>query len=167
MILSPITRSEYAPETSGAQLSSPPRTSVEVEIVVPVYNEERPLPGCISALHSYLTWHFPVPWRITVVNNASSDSTADVAASLARAYQGVGVLNLDRKGRGLALKEAWMRSDSDVVAYVDVDLSTGLDAGRARSQAGDRVALLQHVDQALARRALLRRAVRVQGWVFK
>lgn len=38
------------------------------------------------------------------------------------------MLNLDRKGRGLALKEAWLRSESDVVAYMDVDLSTGLDA---------------------------------------
>lgn len=99
-----------------------------VEIVVPVYNEERALPGCIRALHGYLTAHFPVPWRITVVNNASTDTTADVAASLARSYTGVGVLDLDRKGRGLALKEAWLRSDSDVVAYMDVDLSTGLDA---------------------------------------
>jgi putative flippase GtrA len=99
-----------------------------VEIVVPVYNEERALPGCIRALHGYLTAHFPVPWRITVVNNASTDDTAEVAADLARAYKDVGVLNLERKGRGLALKEAWLRSESDVVAYMDVDLSTGLDA---------------------------------------
>lgn len=59
-------------------------TTGDVEIVVPVYNEARSLPGCISALHGYLSAHFPVPWRITVVNNASTDSTADVAASLAR-----------------------------------------------------------------------------------
>jgi putative flippase GtrA len=99
-----------------------------VEIVVPVYNEERSLPGCIQALHAYLSAHFPVPWRITVVNNASTDATARVAASLARGYRDVGVLNLERKGRGYALREAWTRSDSDVVAYMDVDLSTGLDA---------------------------------------
>jgi putative flippase GtrA len=99
-----------------------------VEIVVPVYNEERALPGCIAALHAYLTARFPVPWRITVVDNASTDATADVAGSLARTYSGVGVLTLDRKGRGLALKHAWLRSESEVVAYMDVDLSTGLDA---------------------------------------
>ena len=37
-------------------------------------------------------------------------------------------LHLDRKGRGLALKTVWAESDADVVAYMDVDLSTDLDA---------------------------------------
>ena len=37
-------------------------------------------------------------------------------------------VHLDRKGRGLALKTVWAQSDADVVAYMDVDLSTDLDA---------------------------------------
>jgi hypothetical protein len=36
------------------------------------------------------------------------------------------VLHLDRKGRGRALRAAWGRSQADVVAYMDVDLSTDL-----------------------------------------
>jgi putative flippase GtrA len=99
-----------------------------VEIMVPVYNEERALPGCVRTLHRYLTEHFPVQWRITVVDNASTDATAEVAARLAEELPGVGVISLDRKGRGLALRESWGRSEADVVAYMDVDLSTGLDA---------------------------------------
>ncbi|HEY2205904.1 MAG TPA: glycosyltransferase [Pseudonocardia sp.] len=99
-----------------------------MEIVIPVHNEERALPGCVRTLHGYLVEHFPVPWRITVVNNASTDSTAEVAQRLALRHPGVCVLNLDRKGRGLALRAAWGRSEADVVAYMDVDLSTGLDA---------------------------------------
>jgi hypothetical protein len=35
---------------------------------------------------------------------------------------------VDRKGRGLALRSSWSASDADVVVYMDVDLSTGLDA---------------------------------------
>jgi putative flippase GtrA len=99
-----------------------------VEVVVPVYNEERALAGCVRTLRSYLEANLPVPWSITVVDNASTDRTAEVAASLAERYPGVNVLRLDRKGRGLALREAWLRSTADVVAYMDVDLSTGLDA---------------------------------------
>jgi putative flippase GtrA len=116
-------------EASGER-TSPPRLpgTGSVEIVIPVYNEERSLPGCVRTLHRYLTDHFPVPWRITIANNASTDATAEVARELATELPRVGVLDLDRKGRGLALREAWGRSDAAVVAYMDVDLSTGLDA---------------------------------------
>jgi putative flippase GtrA len=99
-----------------------------VEVVVPVFDEQRALPGCVSTLHRYLTERFPLSWRITIVDNASTDHTPEVAAELARRYREVSVLRLERKGRGLALREAWLRSDADVVAYLDVDLSTGLDA---------------------------------------
>jgi hypothetical protein len=39
----------------------------------------------------------------------------------------VQAVHLDRKGRGLALRSVWGDSDADVVAYMDVDLSTRLD----------------------------------------
>ena len=38
------------------------------------------------------------------------------------------VVHIPTKGRGIALRTAWMASDAQVVAYTDVDLSTGLDA---------------------------------------
>lgn len=104
-----------------------PRTAT-VEIVIPVFNEERALPGCVRTLHHYLSENFPVAWRITIANNASTDATAQAARLLAHRYPEVSLLNLERKGRGLALREAWGRSDADVVAYMDVDLSTGLNA---------------------------------------
>ncbi|TYK51560.1 glycosyltransferase [Actinomadura decatromicini] len=98
-----------------------------VEIVLPVYNEERALPGCLHTLHAYLLEHLPFPWRVTVVDNASTDHTLRVARGLASELPGVTVLHLNRKGRGLALRTAWATSDADIVAYMDVDLSTGLD----------------------------------------
>ena len=99
-----------------------------VDIVVPVYNEERSLPGCIEVLHGFLTEQFPFEWTITVADNASTDATLEVANELADSYPGVRVLHLDRKGRGLALRKAWGWSDADIVVYMDVDLSTGLNA---------------------------------------
>ncbi|MFC4008955.1 glycosyltransferase [Nonomuraea purpurea] len=107
----------------------PPGLTATVEIVVPVYNEERALPGCIDVLRDYLQRCFPFEWTITVVDNASTDRTPVVAAELAGRYRGdVRLLRLERKGRGLALRTAWTRSQADVVVYMDVDLSTGLDA---------------------------------------
>ncbi|WP_158880475.1 bifunctional glycosyltransferase family 2/GtrA family protein [Amycolatopsis anabasis] len=99
-----------------------------VEVVVPVYNEERALPGCILVLREFLAAELPIDWRITVVDNASTDGTLAVAESLVEDTPGMRVLHLDRKGRGLALRTAWGASDADVVVYMDVDLSTGLDA---------------------------------------
>ncbi|MFI6279511.1 glycosyltransferase [Streptomyces sp. NPDC050988] len=98
-----------------------------VEIVVPVHNEERALPGCLRTLHARLREQLPYPWRITVADNASVDRTFEVAAELADELPGVGVFHLDRKGRGLALRTVWGASDADIVVYMDVDLSTGLD----------------------------------------
>lgn len=109
--------------------SVPSELTATVEIVVPVYNEERALTGCVEVLHDYLKRHFPFEWTITVADNASTDRTLAIAAELAERYPSdVRVLRLDRKGRGRALRTAWTRSEADVVVYMDVDLFTGLDA---------------------------------------
>src|SRR2546423_15309738 len=99
-----------------------------VDVVVPVYNEERALRGCVSVLESYLDERFPFEWTITIVDNASDDDTLTIATELAERSNRVRVLHLDQKGRGRALRAAWQHSDADVVAYMDVALSTGLDA---------------------------------------
>jgi putative flippase GtrA len=99
-----------------------------VDVVIPVFNEERALPGCLRVLRSFLEDQFPFAWTITVVDNASTDGVLQVATELAKSDDRVRVLHLDRKGRGLALRTAWECSDADVVVYMDVDLSTSLDA---------------------------------------
>jgi glycosyltransferase involved in cell wall biosynthesis len=99
-----------------------------VDIVIPVYNEERALAPSIRRLHGYLSNEFPFSWRITIVDNASNDGTWARAEQLARELTRVRAMHLSRKGRGLALRSAWSVSDADVVAYMDVDLSTDLGA---------------------------------------
>lgn len=99
-----------------------------LDIVVPVYNEAAVIEQSIERLHAYLTAEFPFSWRITIANNASTDATLDLANELAARLSNVVVVHLDSKGRGLALRAAWLHSDATVVAYTDVDLSTGLDA---------------------------------------
>jgi glycosyltransferase involved in cell wall biosynthesis len=86
------------------------------------------LPGCLQVLRAYLDDQFPFEWTITVVDNASTDGVLRVAKEFAECDDRVRVLHLDRKGRGHALRTAWAYSDADVVVYMDVDLSTSLDA---------------------------------------
>jgi putative flippase GtrA len=115
---------------TGTQASARPAVTktATVDVVVPVYNEQRALRGCVDVLMSYLDERFPFQWTITIVDNASTDGTLQIADELAERIDQVRVLHLDEKGRGRALRTAWQWSDADVVAYMDVDLSTGLDA---------------------------------------
>ena len=99
-----------------------------VEIVVPVHNEEHVLEASIRRLHGYLAASFPFPFRITIADNASTDATWPLALRLAGQLSEVRAVHLPQKGRGRALRQVWGASDADVVAYMDVDLSTGLEA---------------------------------------
>jgi glycosyltransferase involved in cell wall biosynthesis len=97
-----------------------------VDIVIPVYNEERILASTVRRLTEFLHRDLPYRWRIVIANNQSTDRTREVGESLSSADARVTVLTLPRKGRGLAVREAWLHSDADIVSYMDVDLSTDL-----------------------------------------
>jgi 4-amino-4-deoxy-L-arabinose transferase-like glycosyltransferase len=99
-----------------------------VEVAIPVHNEEKVLAGSIRRLHAYLKGTFPYSVVITIADNASTDATLAIARELAAELPGVRAVHLDRKGRGLALRHVWGSSEAQVVAYMDVDLSTSLDA---------------------------------------
>ena len=99
-----------------------------LDVVIPVYNEEKDIEGSVRRLHAHLSATFPYPFRITVADNASTDNTYAIAHWLAGRLPGVTVVRLPDKGRGRALKAVWSGSDAPVLAYMDVDLSTDLAA---------------------------------------
>jgi glycosyltransferase involved in cell wall biosynthesis len=101
--------------------------TVTLDVVVPVHNEELDLGPSVRRLHRHLS-DLPYSFRITVADNASTDGTAIVAVALAEQYEEVRYEHLTQKGRGRALKRAWSTSDADVLVYMDVDLSTDLNA---------------------------------------
>jgi len=100
----------------------------DVDIIVPVHNEQGGLERSIRRLHRFLRDAFPFSWRIVIADNASDDGTPVIGAALAHELAGISYLRLERKGRGRALRTAWASSDARVVAYMDVDLSTDLRA---------------------------------------
>jgi putative flippase GtrA len=103
-----------------------PSPAPVVDIVIPVHNEEHDLESCLRRLHAELTKAFPFSFRITVADNASTDRTLDLAHRLAAELEHVTVVHLEQKGRGRALRQTWSASDAEVLAYMDVDLSTDL-----------------------------------------
>ncbi len=114
------------PDEPGAVLRTAP--SPAVDVVIPVHNEQTDLEPAVRRLHAYLTDRFPFPACITIADNASTDGTWEIACRLTDELAGVRAVHLSAKGRGRALKQAWTSSDATVLAYMDVDLSTDLDA---------------------------------------
>jgi len=105
------------------------KSSIRVDAVIPVYNEERDLERSVCTLRQFLLDHTDYAWRIVIADNASTDRTLEIAQQLAERYPGqVNFVHLDQKGRGRALRRAWTESDADIVSYMDVDLSTDLSA---------------------------------------
>jgi glycosyltransferase involved in cell wall biosynthesis len=100
-----------------------------VDIVIPVYNEEHVLARSVETLRAFLRDGLAHKWRIVVADNASTDGTLDAAQALAEEHpEEVAVVHLPQKGRGRALRAAWLGSEADVLVYMDVDLSTDLSA---------------------------------------
>ena len=106
------------------------QADARVDVVIPVYNEEHVLAESVAKLSAYLAASVPYAWRIVIADNASIDRTRDVGERLAAADPRVHYLYIERKGRGLALRRAWVDSTADVVSYMDVDLSTNLQSYR-------------------------------------
>jgi putative flippase GtrA len=116
------------PGTRLAGLSGPVPGTARVEIVVPVRNEEQDLGASVRRLRGYLDHAFPCRTRITIADNGSTDGTWPLARALAAGLDGVRAVQIGRPGRGGALRSVWSASQADVFAYMDVDLSTDLNA---------------------------------------
>ena len=105
-------------------------SKLSVDIIIPVLNEEHSLPHCIATLTKHLSegknadWD----WNVTIADNGSEDATPEVGRQLSDDYPNVRLTRLEQRGRGRALKKAWLESDADVRCFMDVDLSTRLDS---------------------------------------
>src|SRR3972149_2947210 len=112
-----------------------------VDVVLPVYNEERVLERSVRALHRFLTDNLAHEWRIVIADNGSTDGTQAVGRRLAGELTNVACEHIPEAGggraprgalveagRGRALSGAWLASEADVLAYMDIDLSTDLEA---------------------------------------
>ncbi|HEX3751558.1 MAG TPA: dolichyl-phosphate beta-glucosyltransferase, partial [Streptosporangiaceae bacterium] len=117
------TVAESDPDGADRVFSAP-----QVDIVVPVKNEERDLGPSVRRLSRFLREEFPFSARITIADNGSTDHTWSVATELSQELPGVSAVHMDQSGRGRALRAIWSGSDADVLAYMDVDLSTDLNA---------------------------------------
>jgi len=119
--------SAAAHEQPASSWSRAELATTTLDVVIPVHNEEADLEASVLRVRERLA---RLPWshRVTIADNASTDDTSVLARRLAHAHDDVRVVHLAEKGRGRALKKVWSSSDAAVLVYMDVDLSTDLNA---------------------------------------
>lgn len=98
-----------------------------IDILFPVYNEEHRLERGILRTCTFLKKHLPeVDITLTIVDNASSDKTGNIARQLSEEIPNVRYLRIAEKGVGAAFRAGVKQSTADIVGYMDIDLSTDL-----------------------------------------
>src|SRR3972149_10789516 len=143
----------------------------QLDIVIPVYNEAPVIAGSVERLRSYLQEpSSPSSWRVVVADNASTDSTLEVAQELSQRFPDVAVVHLPQKGRRRALRKAWLESDADAMCYMDVDLSTDLGAllplAKAVLEDGYDIATGSRMTRGSQITRSLRREITSRGFIF-
>jgi len=101
------------------------RSAVDVEVVIPAFNEATRLGATLTATIDYLAAQ---PWnaRIVVVDNGSADTTTRIARACAGDVD-VDVIGCASPGKGAAVRRGLMTSSSRYVGFVDADLATPID----------------------------------------
>jgi glycosyltransferase involved in cell wall biosynthesis len=150
---------------------------VRVDVILPVFNEERVLERSVRTLHAYLTDNLRHDWKILIADNGSRDQTAQIAKQLEQTLPNVVAMHIPEAGRGRALTRAMLASDADILSYMDIDLSTDLDAfpkmvnaiaeQRYDVVAGTRLGLGAETTRSLKRELLSRGFVLMTNMLFQ
>lgn len=102
-------------------------TPMKVDIIIPLYNEESALEKSVGTLTDFLDHNgFPHEYRVVLADNGSTDRSAEICRKLATMDARVRHMEIGAKGKGLAIRKAWERSEADIVAFMDVDLASDL-----------------------------------------
>ncbi len=94
-------------------------------VVIPSFNEAATLRTNIDAIRSFLVERTPLAqWSILIVDDASSDETAEIAAELARDDPRIRMIRrAENGGVDAAIRSGIEAVESDVVVVLDADLS--------------------------------------------
>lgn len=97
-----------------------------INLLFPVLNERLRLQSGIEKSLEYLRENVDIPYRLTILDNGSDDETPDIGRELEAKYPEVTYVRVEERGVGAAFREGIERNESDIVGYMDIDLSTDL-----------------------------------------
>lgn len=125
----PSNSSDVGHRSAIAELSSLSRSAIDLEVIIPAYNEEQRLPRTILRTARLLAER---PWnsRIVVVDNGSVDATPAIGSVRGDEAFGVPlhVMGCAEPGKGAAVRRGMLTSRATYVGYMDADLATPVEA---------------------------------------
>lgn len=98
-----------------------PSSRMTLELCIPAYNEADILPETLRRVVAVLEGSDQTDWMLTVVDNGSTDETAEVARAVPDPR--IQVLRIDERGKGRAILHAAARSRAALFGFIDADLS--------------------------------------------
>lgn len=124
-------RPEFLAKVSESPSDRPlrPRSAVDLEVVIPAYNEAARIPRTLLQTVDFLAAQ---SWtsRIIVVDNGSADDTGPIVRRLA-SRAGVSVpivlMGCARPGKGAAVRRGILSGTSHYTGFFDADLATPLE----------------------------------------
>jgi len=99
---------------------------MKISIIFPVLNEENRLKAGILNTIKFLDNKNFFEYELIIVDNGSTDETEKISKELCTKFHKIRYIKLNQKGVGLAFREGIKNSNSDIVGYMDIDLSTDL-----------------------------------------
>jgi dolichyl-phosphate beta-glucosyltransferase len=147
--------------SSGGTSAGQTMDSTFLSIVIPAYNEELRIGRSLKRVRLYLQSK-TFTAEVIVVDDGSTDRTADIAGREAETWAGLRVLRNDRnRGKGFSVRRGALQARGEYVLFTDADLSAPID------QTGVLIAALASTgaDAAIGSRALQRELIGVhQPW---
>jgi dolichyl-phosphate beta-glucosyltransferase len=109
-------------------------SATQLSVVIPAFNEERRLPATLARIQGFLEAR-GASYEVLVVDDGSSDATADVARG---AGSRVALLRHDtNRGKGHAVRAGMLAATGELRLMTDADLSTPIEVlGRLEAGLG-------------------------------
>lgn len=133
----------------------------DLSIIVPSYNEQLRLPPSLDRIAAYIAAS-DRKTEVLVVDDGSTDKTAQVAASYAGQIANLRVLkNGENRGKGYSVRHGMLEAQGQVVLFTDADLSAPIE------EADKLMAAILQYDVAIGSRAMDRSLIKVHESVFR
>lgn len=99
-----------------------------IDFCLPIKNEELVLEANVLKILDYLNKGVKnYDFRIIILNNGSNQETLKISEELEKKDKKIKVENILESGKGLAIKKYFLKSEADVLVFMDVDLATSLE----------------------------------------